>query len=63
MNPHPTRSKPYKPGRKHTGSPSLRSIGKRLVGEKIETQKHASRRKRYAMMVAAFWRGEIERHP
>lgn len=62
-NPHPTNSKPFKIGRKHTGAPSLRAIGRRrsagIVREKMKLSKYA----RHKYLVSEFWSGKLERHP
>lgn len=62
-NPHPSKSKPCKIGRKHTGAPSTRkkveASKKRVVARQIRDGKHD----KYKDAVAAYWRGEIVQFP
>lgn len=63
MNPHPTKSKPCKIGRKHTGAPGVRRLG-RITSNTIKKHKQAvSRIRSFKAKVAAFWRGEIDVYP
>lgn len=62
-NPYPTKSKPAKIGRKHTGELSLRAIGQRqsdlLKKQKSQTFKF----RKYKNLVSAYWKGEIDGFP
>jgi len=62
-NPHPTRSKPIKIGRKHTGAPSSRVKGRRqsatLAAQKIK----AAKIRKFKLQVRAFWAEKRENFP
>lgn len=62
-NPHPTKSKPVKIGRKHTGAPSLRTIGRRSSAKAKINRAETGKWHAYKMAVAAYWRGERETYP
>jgi hypothetical protein len=62
-NPHPTNSKPCKIGRKHTGKPSLRTIGRRVSRGVAKNKVITKKFRQHKAEVAAFWKGEIEDHP
>ena len=62
-NPHPSRSKPFKIGRKHTGALGNRAKG-RLASAKTKNRKKLVHNFRvYKEKVSAFWRGELDRFP
>jgi hypothetical protein len=63
MNPHPTRAKPNKIGRKHTGALRQRDSQKRLNGQKQYRRTLIARSRRHAREVARYFRGERETHP
>jgi hypothetical protein len=62
-NPHPTNSKPVKIGRKHTGAPSLRTIGRRASGKLKLHRAEIVKWRAFKKEVAAYWRGERETYP
>jgi hypothetical protein len=62
-NPHPTKSKPIKIGRKHNGTPSLRTIGQRASSALKRHRAELERWRKHKQDVAAFWRGERETYP
>jgi len=63
MNPHPTRSKPYKIGRKHTGARGVRAKGK-LQSKAIKANsKKVSVLRKFKEKVSSFWKGEIDQYP
>lgn len=62
-NPHPTKSKPIKIGRKHTNAQGLRKKGK-AMSNKIKSQKQkVIEWKRYNKEVKAYWNNERETFP
>ena len=63
MNPHPSKSKPVKIGRKHTGAPSLRAKGRRASSAIKHHRNQINKYRKYKARVAAFWRGELETYP
>lgn len=58
-NPHPTKSKPFKIGRKHTGAKREREKNGLLFYAKIIQAKAA----KYKAKVAAYWRGDLGEFP
>ena len=62
-NPHPTKSKPIKIGRKHTGAKSLRHKGRIASAAKQRHKIEAIRHRKFKAQVSAFWRGERENYP
>lgn len=62
-NPKPTRSKPFKIGRKHTGAPSIRKQNNVRKGREIERLRTVESIRKYRAKVAAFWRGELDTPP
>lgn len=62
-NPHPTKSKPLKIGRKHTGAPSNRLSGKRKRAKLVANQIKLGKYQLFKKKVAAYWRGELESYP
>jgi hypothetical protein len=63
VNPHPTKSKPVKIGRKHTGAPSLRVKGRRASSAIKHRKNQNNEFRKYKSRVSAFWRGELETYP
>lgn len=59
-NPHPTRSKPNKIGRKHTGEKSAREKQKRAAGLRKFKQIQKVTRSR---KVRDYWTGKRDSHP
>lgn len=63
MNPHPTKSKPCKIGRKHTGAAGVRKKG-RLASAQVQSQKERVRKwKKFNERVAAYFRGSTDTFP
>lgn len=62
-NPHPTKSKPCKIGRKHTGAPSIRVNAKKQKALKIQRAIQKNQAKRLKNLIASYWRGEIDIYP
>ena len=62
-NPHPTKSKPNKIGRKHTKQPSQRIKDKRKAGKKRFSQIKSAKALKYKERVSKYWNGELESHP
>lgn len=63
MNPHPTRSKPCKIGRKHTGQKRQKAKQKRLRGMQVYEKLKIARKRKYDAKVAMYFRNEIPLHP
>lgn len=63
MNPHPTKSKPIKIGRKHTGAPSLRVRGRRTSQALRNRKSQVAAHRLFKGRVAAYYRGELETYP
>jgi hypothetical protein len=63
MNPHPTRSKPCKIGRKHTGARRAKDKQRRLNGLKAFEKLKIARRRARNKKIAAYFRGDIATHP
>ncbi len=62
-NPHPTKSKLCKIGRKHTGAPSIRKSAKIQKAKALKDQEKKILNRKRKKSVAAFWRGEIANFP
>ena len=62
-NPHPTKSKPCKIGRKHTGAPSTRKKAAKEKSKRIAAQIKKGKIYRYKGNVKDFWRGDIDQFP
>ena len=62
-NPHPSKSKPFKIGRKHTGSKSVRRRGRLASGAEQKRRQDVARRAKYKERAAAYWRGELDHFP
>lgn len=63
LNPHPTKSKPCKIGRKHTGAPSSREKGRRRRNAlQLQKQRNGLIQK-WNRKVAEFWAGERDEFP
>jgi len=62
-NPHPTKSKPFKIGRKHTNAPSIRIREKKAKSLVIASERKKAKLKKHKQSVAAYYRGEIENFP
>lgn len=62
-NPYPTKSKPIKIGRKHTGESSLRVIGQQKSGLLQKQKSQTSNFRKYKNLVAAYWKGEVDGFP
>lgn len=62
-NPHPSKSKPCKIGRKHTLSLSIRQKAAAAKRKAVARQMQDGKHQRYKEAVAAYWRGEIEQFP
>jgi hypothetical protein len=62
-NPHPTKSKPCKIGRKHTNAPSARVKAKKAksIAARIKIKNGKNKKKKQS--IAAYYRGEIENFP
>lgn len=63
MNPHPTKSKPVKIGRKHTGSPSIKVKAKRAAGFVIQQKINLAKIKRYKKAVSDYHKGLTDIFP
>ena len=62
-NPHPTKSKPCKIGRKHTGALSLRAKG-RVMSRVIQSRKIENTKFRiFKNKVKQYWGGELMEFP
>lgn len=62
-NPHPTKSKPCKIGRKHTGAKSLRQIG-RIKSFRLKQQREqAAKWRAFKKQVKAYWEQEQANFP
>lgn len=62
-NPHPTKSKPCKIGRKHTKTPGIRQKGRAKSSAIKANAIKLAKIKKYKAQVSAFWRGERDDHP
>jgi hypothetical protein len=62
-NPHPSKSKPFKIGRKHTGALSTRARGRLVSRAKKVREIELNKFRQHKARVSAFWRGEIEEFP
>lgn len=62
-NPHPTKSKPIKIGRKHTGARSEKWKQRARNATLHRSKIRRAVIKRYKVQVARFWRGELDTHP
>lgn len=62
-NPHLTRSKPYKIGRKHSGAVSEHRRQLRRNGAKARQQQKQKKLRRYHRLVQSYWAGELEHFP
>jgi hypothetical protein len=63
MNPHPTRSKPCKIGRKHTHGKSEKQRAKIRAGHIVYTKRAVARRRRHNAKVHLYFIGEVDLHP
>ena len=63
MNPHPTKSKPYKIGRKHTGALSVRKKQELVTKLKKSNEIKLSKLRKHKEKVSAFWSGQLDKHP
>jgi len=62
-NPHPTRSKPCKIGRKHTGAPREKEKARKRQAQKIHLRIKVARRRKRNAEIAKYFRGERPYHP
>ena len=62
-NPHPTKSKPNKIGRKHTQGKRVWQKAGRERYRKIELERIKARRKRLKDKIKKYWVGELEYYP
>lgn len=62
-NPRPTKSKPCKIGRKHTGAKSEKQKQRQRRAADIHQKQRDAQMKRHKLAIAAFWRGEISSFP
>lgn len=62
-NPHPTKSKPCKIGRKHTQAPSTRVREKRRAAKQKQREIVLAKFRKHKEQIAAYYRGEIEECP
>lgn len=62
-NPHPTKSKPCKIGRKHTTAKSLRHLGRIKSTLIKKTKENDKVWRRFKLEVKKFWNGGIEKYP
>lgn len=62
-NPHPTKSKPTKIGRKHTTAKSVRAQGKQRSRQLVERKAQDAHHRKFKSSVAAYWRGELTEYP
>ncbi len=63
MNPHPTRCKPSKIGRKHTGARRQKDKQRRLNGMKIHQKQLDAMHRQRKKKIAAYFRGDAPLHP
>ncbi len=63
MNPHPTRSKPCKIGRKHTGAPSEKLKQKRRNTSKRHAALQKVKGRKFNEQVKAYFAGELDEFP
>ena len=62
-NPHPTRSKPFKVGRKHTKAKSIKQKQKERNGKIKRQQQKRSKWRKHKKMVVSYWGGEVNEYP
>ncbi len=62
-NPHPTKSKPCKIGRKHTQQPSEKRKAKKRRGQEIYQQRVAAAKRRKLAAARKYWAGESDNLP
>ena len=62
-NPHPTKSKPCKIGRKHTGADSTRVRERKRRAKAITQAQNDAKDRKRRNKIAAYWRGEIDEFP
>lgn len=62
-NPHPTKSKPCKIGRKHTGALSLRAIGRRKSAAYRSNKEETRKWRNFKKQVHEYWLGKRDRYP
>jgi hypothetical protein len=62
-NPHPTKSKPNKIGRKHTGALSARKKALAEKNRRMHDKTLAARKHKRDRAVSAYFRGEADLHP
>lgn len=62
-NPHPTKSKPCKIGRKHTKAKSSRQREKDIARKRKANRIKIGKLQKRKELVAKFWRGELDQHP
>lgn len=62
-NPKPTKSKPCKIGRKHTGALSIRLQAKKALGKLIQKKINKSKFKKWKRLVKEYWLGKLENYP
>lgn len=63
MNPHPTKSKPSKIGRKHTGAISQKTKQKRHNAASKKQKIKQMKAKKFHSQVAEYFAGKREQHP
>lgn len=62
-NPHPTKSKPCKIGRKHTNAPSTRVREKRRRAKQKQREIALAQFRKHKSKIEAYWRGETDECP
>ena len=62
-NPHPTKSKPLKIGRKHTQSERLHQRVRREKGLEITKKTIFAKRRKVENNIRKYWEGEIDTYP
>lgn len=62
-NPHPTKSKPCKIGRKHTNGPSTRVREKLRRGQAIMKAIAAAKQRKRNELIRRYWLGELATYP
>ena len=62
-NPHPTKSKPCKIGRKHTGAPSDKAKQRRQRGLRLNLEIKLAKRRKQKHAIADYYDGKYDRFP
>jgi hypothetical protein len=62
-NPHPTKSKPCKLGRKHTGKACTRVAERRKAGKKLFAKRALAKQRARDAQIHAYFTGQREFYP